>query len=108
MRRGEFDARIELENQSRHTLENLRGARKLMPYRCKFVLITNRYHLARSHALAEGLDMHPVVCGVEPRFDLNLVTVAKLMKEALLLHWYYTGRIWATLFGNKKMLQRIT
>ena len=106
--RGKFNTRIELEDQSRHTLENLRGARALIPDRCKFILITNRYHLARSQALAEGLDMHPVICGVEPSFDLNLVNIAKLMKEALLLHWYYTGRIWAKLFRNKKMLQRIT
>lgn len=108
LRRGKFDTRIELEDQSRHTLENLRGARSLMPDRCRFSLITNRYHLARSEALAEGLDMHPVICGVEPRFNFNLLNIAKLMKEAMLLHWYYTGRIWATLFRNKKMLQRIT
>jgi uncharacterized SAM-binding protein YcdF (DUF218 family) len=108
LKRGEFDARIALEDQSRHTLENLRGARNLMPDRCKFILITSRYHLARSQVLAEGLDMHPVICGVESRFELTRGNIGKLMKEGLLLHWYYTGRIWAKVFRNKKMLQRIT
>jgi len=102
-------AAILLEDRSRHTLENL------MLYRARFAtdagptaLVTSRFHLARSSLLASGLEIRHVPCAAEqsrwpPLRHMPLVTF-----EALLIHWYITGRSFARLTRNHRMAARIS
>lgn len=108
--RGIAPERLVLEDRSRHTLENLREARKLLsdaqgeaP-----LLISNRFHLARSGAIADGLGMRHRLCAAEAELGLDPLTLLRLLKESYFLHWYYVGRGWARWTANRKMLGRIS
>lgn len=107
--RGVPPVAIAIEARSRHTLENLRQARttgELCP-NTPFVLITSRYHLARSLALAEGMNLQPLACAAEVRLTYNPVTLLKLAREAYFLHWYHVGKTWSQWTGNRSSLARI-
>lgn len=109
-RRGIAAERLLLEDRSRHTLENLREARQLLAAG-NFdapLLVTSRYHLARSAAIAHGLGLPHRLCAAEPELNLDASTVLRLLKESYHLHWYYTGKAWARLTRNRKMLARIS
>lgn len=102
-------ADILLEDRSRHTLENL------TLYRSHFgsdgdraVLVTSRFHLARSSLLAAGLHIHHVPCAAEQRCWPPLRHMPLMVFEALLIHWYVTGRSFARFTGNRRMAARIS
>ena len=99
-----------IEDQSLNTLENLRQARRLLAEDGvrPFVLVTSRYHLARSQALARGLDLQPVLCAAEDRLRLTPLTLWRLGLEAWYLHWYEVGRAWSRWTRNRHSLARIT
>lgn len=100
---------ILLEQHSRHTLENLRHARAALNLgSSEFVLITSRYHLARSLTLARGLDLRPIPCAAEPKLSYTCATTFKLAQEAYFLHWYHVGKTWSRWTGNHKSLARIS
>ena len=101
---------ILIEDTSLHTLENLRHARAILndPHTSPFVMITSRYHLARSQSLAVGLNLRPVLCAAEERLCCDLLTVLRLAREAYYLHWYVVGKAWSQWTGNKKSLGKIT
>lgn len=102
---GIAGSRIHSEEQSKNTLENLRRARDFINHKkVSSTLITNRYHLARCHALANGLKLEHKLFPAEDIISLNIF---KLLKEAYLLHWYEVGKRWVTLTGNTRMLNRI-
>ena len=98
-----------IEDMSRHTLENLRNVRNLLQSKGlgHFTIITNRYHLARSLVIAEGLGLKPSLCAAEDDFRLGLIMLPRLLLEAYYVHWYKTGSIWSQLINNKKSLERI-
>jgi uncharacterized SAM-binding protein YcdF (DUF218 family) len=108
--RGVRAEQIIIEDSSRHTLENLRNARSVMEIKGfdKITLITNRYHLARSFVIAQGLDMNPALCGAEDDFKLGTTLLPRLVLEAYYIHWYRTGAIWSHFTQNKKNLERIS
>jgi len=108
--RGIEPRRVQLEDASRHTLENLVEARALLSGEDgqRVVLVTSRYHLARSLAMARSLDMDLVPCPAEPGWPLGLGDVFRLLHEAWLLHWYHTGRVFARLINHRGMLSRIS
>jgi len=100
---------ILLEDRSRHTLENL------VLYRAHFgpgtdpaVLVTSRFHLARSSLLANGLNIAHVPCAAEPARRPPLRHVAPMLFEAVLIHWYVTGLGFARLTGDRRMAARIS
>ena len=101
---------ILIEDTSLHTLENLRHARAILnnPSTSPFVMITSRYHLARSQSLAVGLQLRPVLCAAEERLSCDLFTVLRLAQEAYYLHWYVVGKTWSQWTANKKSLDKIT
>lgn len=103
-------ARLFIEDQSLNTLDNLRQARQLLAGdgARPFVLVTSRYHLARSQALARGLDLQPVLCAAEDRLHLDPWTLWRLGLEAWYLHWYEVGRAWSRWTRNRHSLARIT
>lgn len=98
------------EDQSLNTLDNLRQARQLLAEGREhpFVLVTSRYHLARSLALARGLGLQPRPCAAEERLRLDPLTFWRLGLEAWFLHWYAVGKTWSRWTGNRHSLARIT
>lgn len=99
---------IILEDRSRHTLENLRHARQEMASNPRpAVLITNRYHLARSLLLAAGLGLNVQPCPAEPAFPRGVGPLILMAREAVFVHWYHVGRIWSEWTGNHESLARI-
>ncbi len=102
--------RLSIEDQSLNTLDNLHHARQLLAdlRERPFVLVTSRYHLARSQALARGLDLQPVLCAAEACLRRDPWTFWRLALEAYYLHWYAVGKIWSRWTGNRHSLARIT
>ena len=100
--------RLFLEERSRHTLENLQQIRDLPGLDAEFTLITSRYHLARSDAMARGMGLTPQLCAAEPAIHLTPATLARLITEGFLLHWYYTGKYWAHMVNDRQSIDRIS
>ncbi|MCB1863280.1 MAG: YdcF family protein [Gammaproteobacteria bacterium] len=100
------NAPIRLEEQSLHTLENLRNARDI--HQRHPVLISNRYHLARCSLIAESLGMDHSLCAAEPILPGGPMTYIKLIKESFYILWFQVGKSWARLTNNRRMLDRIT
>jgi vancomycin permeability regulator SanA len=97
-----------LEEESLHTLENLRNVRdQHLREGQQVLLISNRYHLARCSLLAAGLGIDHALCAAEERFILNGATLVNSWKEALLIVWLITGKLWASITGNERMLARL-
>jgi uncharacterized SAM-binding protein YcdF (DUF218 family) len=99
-----------IEDQSLNTLDNLRQARRLLTDggQDSWVLVTQRYHLARALVLARGLGLQPRLCAAEERLRHDPRTLWRLVLEAYYLHWYDVGRIWSRWTRNRRSLARIT
>jgi uncharacterized SAM-binding protein YcdF (DUF218 family) len=105
---GVSEQAILLEEDSLHTLENLRHARDLLEQdgHERFGLVSNRYHLARSQIIARGLGLSVVsVAAEEGEWPGPMMS---LMSEAYLLHWYLTGHYLAHWTGDKASLDQIS
>lgn len=103
-------AQLFIEDQSLNTLDNLRHARRLWPELSErpFVLVTSRYHLARSQALAQGLRLQPVLCAAEERWPIKPLLLWRLALEAYYLHWYAVGKRWSRWTHTHHSLARIS
>jgi len=101
---------IETEDRSRHTLENLLSYRDRYPTeRMELpLLVTNRFHMARSSLLASGLHIAHRRCVAEEGRLAAFSHLPRMLYEALLIHWYMTGRSFAWLTRNKRIAARIT
>ena len=122
---------IVMEDQSRHTLENLQNARALLLNQSaeldnsdivsqlssqlspqasglNAAIITSRYHLYRVITLASGLNLTLQPIAAEERFNLSFINLLRLFKEAYYLHWYWSGKLWVFITANKKSQARIT
>ncbi len=114
LKQGITDERILIEDQSRFTLENLQHAREMLSKMENhtsthtLVLVSNRYHLARAHAMATGMKIHHKLCAAEEKLDFGVKHSLKLLIETYYLHWYYSGKYWSVWTNNKKWLQRIS
>jgi uncharacterized SAM-binding protein YcdF (DUF218 family) len=71
------------------------------------VVVTNRYHLARAKKLAEGFGLKISLCAAEDKFNLNLISIYKIMIEALHVHWYVCGHYYAHITKNNRIINRI-
>jgi len=102
-------ANLILEEQSHHTLENLRRYRatfadsRLEPV----LLVTNRFHLARCALLATGQGIPHQLCAAEDQRMQPIRHASRLLFEVLLIHWYITGRILTALLGSHRLAARI-
>lgn len=106
--RGVDPARILTEDGSRHTLENLHAARRMLAGQPgAAVLVTSRFHLARSRIMAEGLGLAVTLCAAEERLSYRPAMLGLLLAEAAFVNWYYCGRTFARLIRNRHMLGRI-
>lgn len=100
---------IKIEQTSRHTLENFRHAYKSLSDQEKGIaLITNRYHLARSHYMAEGLGIQHELCAAEQAFTWSVRNLVQLLKESFFLHWYLTAKYFARMTGSRSIRQGIS
>lgn len=99
-----------LEDRSRNTLENMFNARNTLSstQTDNFAMVSNRYHLARCQALANGLGMYPTLCAAEDHFSAPVSIWPRLLLESFYLHWYYTGKIWSRVTKNSHSLSRIS
>lgn len=101
-------SRINLEEASRNTLENIKNAIGLLKEKNKkIIVVSNRYHLLRAKQMARGFGLEVELCAAEEKFNLNVMSVFKLMVEAVHVHWYASGRLYARLTNNTRMLERI-
>lgn len=99
---------IYLEEKSRDTLENMRQLKKYTAKQNEYIiLITNRYHLARACIMAQGYGFIVEKCAAEDRYKPGYLATLSLFIESFYLHWYLTGRTYARLTHNKRMLSRI-
>ncbi|MCI0653644.1 MAG: YdcF family protein [Methylococcaceae bacterium] len=98
---------VHLEQDSRSTLENLRNSRALIR-NSDAVIISNRYHLCRCSILATSFAIQHHVCAAEQHFRLDAETIVKCLIEAFYIHWFYSGKYWAKLTRNRRMLTKIT
>ncbi|MDH5327483.1 MAG: YdcF family protein [Gammaproteobacteria bacterium] len=100
---------IVTEDQSRHTLENLSNARTIYlgKNEKRTTIITSRFHLARAHIMAKGLQLQHCMCAAEEHFLFNPKNLIRACVEAYFIHWYYTGKLWAHCIRSEKSLSRI-
>lgn len=99
---------IFLEEKSRNTLENMKHFMEFSNIPDKHIcLITNRYHLARASIMAQGFGFVVEKCAAEDRYTPGLIATLVLLAETFHLHWYLTGRAYAKLTRNQRMLSRI-
>lgn len=98
------------EDKSLDTLENLRNARDVLLHtdKSRFMMVSSRYHLARSHDIARGLGLAPVLCGAEEVLSLTPAILSRFLLEAYFLHWYQVGAGFSRLLGWRKGLARIS
>ncbi len=97
---------IQKEELSLNTLENFRHARPWFARHPLALVISNRYHLLRVLTMAQGLGLDIRPCAAEA--DCQLWNkIPRLMLEAFFLHWYWSGRLFAELTNNRRMLEKI-
>ncbi|OOG53583.1 YdcF family protein [Rhodanobacter sp. C03] len=107
------DVRVELEQDSIDSLENLRQARHLLQAQADgaelppVALITSRYHLARCLLLARRLGLDAVPIAAEPAMPRHGRYLGLLLIEAGFVMWTDLGLRWAQLIGNRRMRDRI-
>jgi uncharacterized SAM-binding protein YcdF (DUF218 family) len=99
--------RIELEEDSIDSLENLRNARSLLPSNAALYLLSSRYHLGRLRLFAGQLGLPAELVAAEPGFDLVWRNLALTWQEAAYVCWFVSGRFWARLARRERLLERI-
>jgi uncharacterized SAM-binding protein YcdF (DUF218 family) len=100
---------LHIEDKSQHTLENLKFVRDMISENQinAVGMITNRFHLARASVLAKGLGMTHDLCSAESHFKNSVIQWLLMIREAYLIHWYFTGKYWSILTNNKASLERV-
>jgi uncharacterized SAM-binding protein YcdF (DUF218 family) len=103
--------RVELEQDSVDSLENLRHARHLLQHQGPLppvALVTSRYHLARCLLLARRLGFDSIAIAAEPSLPRHARYLGRLVLEAGYLMWIDIGMRWARLIGHARMAARIS
>lgn len=128
------DAPLQLEAESRDTLQNLRNARVLLsagptaapvaasatlvasPAETRGIeraplrvtLLSSRYHLARCALFARQLGFEVELCAAEARLQWDSRTLGRIAGEAAYVCLSDVGARWARLIGHRRMLSRVT
>jgi uncharacterized SAM-binding protein YcdF (DUF218 family) len=107
--------KLQLEQASVDSLENLRHARSLlqedgplMSLLPPVALVTSRYHLARCQLLARRLGFDCVPVAAEPTLVLNRRYLIRLLTESGYLMWIDIGARWANLIGHRRIVARLS
>lgn len=108
---GVPSAAILLEDQSRHTLENLFHARAtLRELGLRTVLlVSDRLHVARAEAYARGfgLDVTSSPAPYPSRVPV-LGPAVRALRESFFVHWYHCGVLYSRVIGSRRLLERVT
>jgi uncharacterized SAM-binding protein YcdF (DUF218 family) len=102
---------IGLEQDSADTLTNLRNLRQLLAsaHPRPVTFITNRYHLARVSQTAGSLGLAHGLCAAEGgSAALRPAALGRWPLEAFYVTWFATGKLWAAVTRNQRMLARVT
>ena len=108
------DVRVELEQDSIDSLENLYQARRLLQAQTgrtglpPVALVTSRYHLARCLLLARRLGFDALPIAAEPVMPWHGRYLRLLLLESGFLMWTDLGLRWAQLIGHHRMRDRIS
>ena len=106
------DLAITLEQASGDTLTNLRNVRDLLTElapREPLTLISNRYHLARVGQMATSLGLTHRLCAAEGvSCALRSTPSYRWLLEGFYVAWFATGKLWAQLTRNRRMLARVS
>jgi len=109
---GCSERRIVLEQTSRDTLTNLRNMRELLAENASrepLTLISNRYHLARVGQMATSLGLQYRLCAAEDvATALRPQSLHRWLIEGFYVAWFATGKTWARLSRNRRMVARVT
>lgn len=106
--------RVELEQASVDSLENLRHARRLLqgadPAQAlpPVLLLTSRYHLARCLFLARRLGFDAAPLAAEEQLPCTPRYLVRLLVEAGYLMWTDVGVRWGQWVGPRRMATRIS
>jgi vancomycin permeability regulator SanA len=104
--------RVELEQDSVDSLENLRHARRLLQADGAdlppVALVTSRYHLARCLLLARQLGFTGLPVAAESVLPRHAGYLGRLLIEAGYLMWIDLGLRWAHLIGHRRMAARLS
>ena len=109
---GGVGLRITLEQTSQDTLTNLRHAREIMAESESsepLTLVSNRYHLARVGQMATSLGLRYRLCAAEDVAGaLRPSSLHRWPLEGFYVAWFATGKAWARLTRNRRMVARVT
>ena len=109
---GTHELPITLEQASGDTLTNLRNVRELLTGLAPqepLTLISNRYHLARVGQMAASLGVKHHLCPAEGiACALRTTPTYRWLLEGFYIAWFATGKLWARLTRNRRMLARVT
>jgi uncharacterized SAM-binding protein YcdF (DUF218 family) len=103
---------LHLEDQSRHTMENLINTRETLRragWR-SLIVVSDPLHLARIGAFARGLGLecHLSPAHAAPPTPGSLGWHLRALREACLLHWYHVGMTYSRALGSRQLLDRVT
>ena len=105
-------ARVELEQESVDSLENLHRARALLLAGSEVLppvaLVSSRYHLARCLLLARRLGFDALPVAAEPTLPWRPRYLLRLCGEAGYVMWIDIGMRLARLIGYRRMSDRIS
>lgn len=109
-RQGIDPQRILLEEDSQHTLDNIRHSRRIIREAgCRrAAVLTNRYHLYRASTQCKGFALDCVMYPAEDKFCYNRHNLLRIVKEAWGVHWYLTHRYLGLLLRSKHLLRGIS
>lgn len=104
--RGVSRKNVKTEDRSYSTYENILQAREMLRVMGggDTVLITSRYHLARSITIASRLALQHTPCAAEDHFTMGPVVFIRLLQEAYFLHWFIVSGVWVRLTNNERTL----
>lgn len=109
---GVPDELVFAEGRSQHTLENLFNIREDLREQgwSTLIMVSDPLHMARALACARGFGLDatgsPATECPPPPGSLGWWTRA--LREAFLLHWYYTGMVYSRLIRSERQLSRVT
>lgn len=106
-RAGIDPGRIELEELSTDSLQNLRHARDMIDEGTDIYLLSSRYHLGRLRCFANQLGMSVCLVPAERRCLPGMASFWQSLREAAYVCWFVCGRFWARLARREHMLRRI-
>ncbi len=108
------DLHIDREQASADTLTNLHAVRALTGRpetapTAAVSLISNRYHLARLALMARALGIAHELIAAEPVAPaIHPGSVPRWLLEGFFVFWFLTGRLYAKISNNRRMLKRVT